>query len=73
MAQDDESQEILDIIFNERTYDLGVVFNWGDCRAMVNNSAISSASATWSSTVDSMLPAIEAAMQDTIDGFNRLG
>lgn len=73
VAQDDESQEILDIIFNERTYDLGVVFNWGDCRAMVNNSAISSASATWSSTVDSMLPAIEAAMQDTIDGFNRLG
>lgn len=71
IAPDKESQEILDIILAERMFDLGVIFNWSNCRTIVN-SAASSASSTWTSTVDSAVTAIQTAMDKDIEAFSKL-
>ena len=69
---DIDSREMLDIIFEDRVYDLGAVFNWGGIRDVVNNS-VKNGSNTFASTWEASKGTVEAAMQKTIDSFQQLG
>jgi len=33
-ARDEESIEMLELIFDNRAFDLGIIFNWGDCASL---------------------------------------
>ncbi|MDD2268851.1 MAG: extracellular solute-binding protein [Eubacteriales bacterium] len=68
---DMDSREMLDIIFEDRVYDLGSVFNWGDIRGVVNDS-VSSGSSTFASTWEARKDSVENAMQKTIEAFQLL-
>ena len=70
IAPDDESREILDIIFAERTFDLGVVFqkSWNNIGWLVNNSL----TGDWTSLVDSNKGSYETAIQTTVDAFKNM-
>ena len=69
---DDESKEMLDIIFNNRVYDLGVVFNWGGIKdVMTLGNAISeTGTSQFASYWDSIESSVTAAMNQTIDAFS---
>ena len=68
---DEDSSEMLDIIFENRVYDLGVVFsNWG-IRDIVGNS-VKNGTNTFASTWASSKSSVEAAMQTTIEAFEAL-
>ena len=40
--RDEESAEMLDIILAQRTYDLGMIFNWGNMFSWITNLALNS-------------------------------
>ena len=60
-ARDEESSEMLDIIFNSMVYDIGLIYGW------IGNVNTSSASG-----LESSRDMIEAAMQKTVDAFAAL-
>ena len=61
-SHDDESGEMLDIIFGSRTFDLGAAFNWGSLL-----SEYASVNANVVSRFETKLSAAETAMQDMIE------
>ena len=67
-ARDDDSAEMLDLIFSTRAFDLGPVFSWGNilnCYTTMDNN--------YASRFDSTLDAAELAMADSIElieGYN---
>ncbi len=69
-ARDEESSEMLDIIFENRVFDLGYMYDWGGITAAINKLEIDGNIA---STIDSNLQAAKTAMQKTIDDYNALG
>ncbi|MBQ3934539.1 MAG: hypothetical protein II715_01870 [Clostridia bacterium] len=68
---DDDSPRILDIIFSNRLVDISVAFNWDDC-IQYYNQTIWNGSPELASTLESKIPAFNAAMQKTIDYFAAL-
>jgi len=73
--QDYESEEMLDIIFGNRVYDLGVVYNWGGTNfdanslaAFMNNIAFSGSN-TFTSKFESIRDMIESDMDKTVAAF----
>ncbi|PKM61448.1 MAG: hypothetical protein CVU97_07175, partial [Firmicutes bacterium HGW-Firmicutes-21] len=75
--QDDESEEMLDLIFDNRVYDLGNIFGWGgesgydasSINGFMNAIAFSGTN-TFSSTYDSIKSKIQSDLDDTINQFN---
>ncbi len=74
--QDNESEEMLDIIFNSRVYDLGVAYAWGGNTSSTANSIGSfmdniamSGTNTFISTLDSIDDTIESALEETLNDF----
>lgn len=73
--QDNDSEAMLDIIFGNRVYDLGVVYGWGgtsfDSNSLASfmNTIAFSGSNTFTSKYESIKDAIEADMEATIDSF----
>ena len=67
MARDDESGDMLDIIFSTKRYDLGFVFNWGSIRGQLE--AIATDSKSFSTVWESKKSACEKAMQETLDFY----
>ncbi len=69
---DDESKDMLDIIFTNRVYDLGVVFNWGNINQVMalGNSITTSGTSQFASYWDSISSSVEAAMNQTIEAFS---
>lgn len=61
-TRDDESQEMLDIIFSTRTFDIGAAFNWGGTMGqyMVMDK-------NFVSRFESVMTSAENAMQQTLD------
>lgn len=77
--QDNESEEMLDIIFGSRVYDLSIVFNWGgsgvgDANSIGNfmNNIAMNGTDTYTSKLQSIEPVIENALSDTLEKFNAL-
>lgn len=67
-ARDEESAEMLDIIFASRVYDLGNMYGWGDVFGLPNALNLSGAD-TIASKVESVKTATEKAMQTTLDAI----
>lgn len=63
-ARDEESSEMLDIIFDSRMYDLGVVYGWGGVSSRLN-----SASANIASIYASAEKSMNKAMNKTLENF----
>ena len=72
MARDEDSSEMLDIIFKNRVWDMGEISNYGEFggqliqMSMKNNSDIVS-------LFDKRLPAMEKAITKAIEAFDKLG
>ena len=71
---DEDSSDMLDIIFNNRVYDLGVIYGWGgtsawDPNTLGNfiNEIAKSGENTFASTYARIEGAVRAAMEQTID------
>jgi len=76
--QDNESEKMLDLIFDNRVYDLGNVFGWGgasiyDSNSISNfmNTIAFSGSDTFVSTYESIKNTIQADLDKTIENFNK--
>lgn len=75
--QDDESAEILDLIFESRVYDFGTVFNWGgasegDVKSItgfMNNIAFHSGTNTFVSTWETIASGVQTALDETVDKY----
>ncbi|HBL84154.1 MAG: hypothetical protein A2Y17_12885 [Clostridiales bacterium GWF2_38_85] len=68
---DNESKEMLDIIFENRVYDLGVVFNWSGIRDVISTS-VTNGQNTFASTWEAAEASVTNAMNTTIDAFSSL-
>ena len=66
--RDDESGEMLDLIFDTRCYDLGHVYNWGGVFDLFV-SLPTQKNKEFVSSYERILPKIEADMQKAIDNF----
>lgn len=79
--KDDESEEVLDILFDNRVYDLGAIYGWGqttgiyDPDSLTNflNEIAKSGQNTFASKWESIKGKVEAGMQQTIDVFEAMG
>ncbi|MBE6682831.1 MAG: hypothetical protein E7595_01625 [Ruminococcaceae bacterium] len=74
--QDDESEAMLDKIFDERVYDLGIIYNWGganyaDANSIGNfmNAVAFSGTQTFASTLESITDVVKNALEDTLEVF----
>ncbi len=63
-SRDDESGEMLDIIFASRTFDIGCAYNWGSILSQYMNLDPSIAS-----RFESVLSSAESAMEETVEAF----
>ena len=68
LLRDEESGEMLELIFATRVYDLAHVFNWGGIFDIFGSLA-GSGSADFVSAYERILPRVEAAMQRTLESF----
>jgi len=66
-ARDEESAEMLDLIFASRAFDLGLIFNWGS--SGLYTSMLNSGAETFASKIASSSASYIAAMQKTVDLF----
>ncbi len=70
--QDNESEAMLDKIFDGRVYDLGVIYGWGGTTNSIGtfmNSVAFSGTQTFISTLDSITPTVEADLEKTLEAF----
>ncbi len=73
--RDDESEAMLDKIFAERVYDLGIIYNWGSTAADANsiggfmNSIAFGGTQTFASTLESIQSVVESDLQKTLETF----
>ena len=77
--QDTESEEMLELIFDSRVYDLASIYNWGgateaDATSITGfmNSIAFSGTNTYTSTWDSIKGTIEASLEETIAAYRSL-
>lgn len=75
--QDNESEAMLDTIFNDRVYDLGIIYNWGgsgpyDSDSIGNfmNHVAYSGSQTFASTLESISSTVKSSLNKTLESFN---
>ena len=66
-ARDEESAEMLDLIFSTRTFDLGAAYNWGGIlgQYMAENSNIQS-------RFDAMIGSAETALERTLEAIDEM-
>ncbi|HPE94658.1 MAG TPA: hypothetical protein PLT66_01135, partial [Bacillota bacterium] len=71
-VEDTESGEMLDIIFENRVYDLGVVFAWGSINNALSlgNSVSATGSSNFASYWGSIQSSVQTAMDKTIESFD---
>lgn len=63
LLRDEDSGRMLDIIFNNRVYDLGVLTNWGDvCQALKSNTE--NVATLWASKESEMRSAMDEAIAE---------
>lgn len=67
-ARDDESGDMLDIIFDTRVYDMGYIYNWGGIGTLIE-SMYASKKNTFASEYEKVREKALTAMQKTIDEF----
>ena len=70
-ARDEESAEMLQIIFDTKTYDLGVDYNWGNLYGVYSEVAQNGFS-KFVSSMEKQIPRAESDMEKVIDLFEEL-
>ncbi len=63
--RDEEGEEMLDFIFNNRVYDLGAIYNWGEIRDFLNSVCVDGTD-MFTSKYESKKDVIESAMKETL-------
>lgn len=63
--QDEEGEQMLDTIFNNRVYDLGAIFDWGGIRDFLNSVCVDNKD-MFTSKFEANRDAMESAMKDTL-------
>lgn len=71
-ARDDESQEMLDIIFNTAGCDIGFIYNWGNMTSTILHAAVDAAPGSYISNADAQMSAIKAAIDATVVEFEKM-
>lgn len=69
-ARDEASSEMLDIIFDNRIFDIAYMYDWGGLIGAINSLKTDG---TITSTVDSKLTAAEKALEKTLTAYSELG
>lgn len=69
-TRDDESKEMLDIIFSNITYDIGHVFNFGNISTLITDLVSKAAPNQIQSTIDTNKDAINTAIDDIKEKFD---
>ena len=69
--RDEESAEMLDLIFNTRIYDLGFIFNWSSIGYLLES--VYPDAGRFISKYEAAEPKAQSAMEKTIDEVNRIG
>ncbi len=69
-SSDDE--EMLDLVFNNRLYDIGAIYDWGDTLLGVYSRVMSSGSNNFISHYESIKTGVEAAMEQTISDYQNI-
>ena len=67
-ARDDESEEMLDLIFDNKKFDIGAIYNFGGIADMFKNLS-QSGSSDIASTFDSIKDAVNVEIDETVDNF----
>ena len=70
-ARDEESAEMLQIIFDTKTYDLGVDYNWGGLYGVYNEAA-QNGFVKFVSSMEKQIPKAEKDMEKVIELFEEL-
>lgn len=68
--QDNDSQEMLDIIFKSRAYDIGYVFNWGGIGDLIYT--LYGTNKEFVSSYDAIEDKVKLAMDETLEFFNSI-
>jgi len=71
LMRDDESGEMLDLIFATRCYDLGQVYNWGGVFDMFADLAYKK-STDFISAYEKIMPRVEKDMQKALNNFDEI-
>ncbi len=69
-SRDEDSIAMLDLIFSNRTYDLGIIFNWGSCSSFYTG--LLTASPDYASTAAKNVEKYVSEMQKTLDLLDEL-
>ncbi len=70
-VQSDDDAEMLDIVYNNRFYDIGAIYNWGGKLLGLYGSVIgNSASNTLVSTWQGMESQVQTAMEQAVEAYN---
>lgn len=69
-VQSDDDAEMLDIVYNNRFYDIGAIYEWDKLVNLYGNVISNSAANTLVSTWESMEDAVETAMKQAVDAYN---
>ena len=67
LLRDDEAAEMMDIILNNRVFDLAELYNWGDINQMLSSISSSGKPDTIVSQLEKIEPKINSAIQKTLD------
>lgn len=68
LTRDDESSAMLDIIFENRTYDLGMIYNWGGVGLLINDLTFQD-NANFASAYAAIEEKAQTALEVTIDYY----
>jgi len=67
LMRDEDSIEMMDIIFGNRQFDLAYLYNWGDINGMFNSMASSGRADQFVSQIERIEGRINSAIQKTLD------
>lgn len=70
-VQSDDDAEMLDIVYNNRFYDIGAIYGWGGLEGIYGNVIANSGANTLVSTWQSMETAVQTAMDQAIEDYNK--
>lgn len=69
-VQSDDDAEMLDIVYNNRFYDVGAIYEWGSLVNLYGSVVGKGGGNTLVSTWESMETAVETAMEQAIEDYN---
>jgi len=70
-VQSDDDAEMLDIVYNNRFYDIGAIYGWGGVEG-IYGAVSSSPTNTLVSKWESMESAVQTAMEEAIEAYNKI-